>query len=257
MWPLLLLLTTASAATPSAPADPLAAPADLLHPPANATTTASGLRYVVLVPGKGDQRATPRDHVLVDYTGWTSDGHAFDSTASRGQPADFRLGDLIPGWVEGIQLMAPGSKVRMWIPVALAYNGAPGAPAGDLVFDVELHSIVAAPRAVPVPFDVNAPPPGTPTSPSGVASRVLTAGTGATVPTLLDTVDVTVAGWLRDGTPVNEGAEPMTVAVATMAPALAETVQTMVVGERRRVWVPATASTRALTFELELVAIHR
>jgi peptidylprolyl isomerase len=81
------------------------------------------------------------DTVKVHYTGWTTDGEMFDSSVSRGEPATFPLNAVIPGWTEGLQLMSVGAQHRLWIPEPLAYKGAPGRPAGMLVFDVELIAI--------------------------------------------------------------------------------------------------------------------
>jgi peptidylprolyl isomerase len=80
--------------------------------------------------------------VKVHYTGWTTDGKMFDSSVTRGQPLEFPLNAVIPGWTEGMQQVPVGASVRLWIPEALAYKGSPGAPAGMLVFDVELLEIV-------------------------------------------------------------------------------------------------------------------
>jgi peptidylprolyl isomerase len=80
--------------------------------------------------------------VEVDYTGWTTDGKMFDSSITRGQPAQFPLGHVIPGCTEGVQLMVDGEKARFWIPEELAYKGRPGAPQGMLVFDIELRKIM-------------------------------------------------------------------------------------------------------------------
>ena len=66
----------------------------------------------------------------------------FDSSVQRGEPAQFPLNHVIAGWTEGLQLMVEGEKRRLWIPQDLAYRGQPGAPAGMLVFDVELIAIV-------------------------------------------------------------------------------------------------------------------
>ena len=117
------------------------APDDVSAPPSDATTTASGLASRVLEPGTGTQRPGPRSKVLVHYSGWTTDGRMFDSSVSRGEPIAFGLHQVIPGWTEGVQLMVEGEKRRLWIPEALAYGGRPGAPAGMLVFDVELLRI--------------------------------------------------------------------------------------------------------------------
>ena len=126
-------------ATPKPPPTP----EDYAAPPANAEKTASGLASRVLKAGNGPKpKAT--DRVTVNYSGWTcSTGELFDSSIPRGEPATFPLNRVIPGWTEGVQLMSVGEKRRLWLPAALAYGNKPppGAPAGALVFDVELLSI--------------------------------------------------------------------------------------------------------------------
>ena len=78
------------------------------------------------------------------YSGWTTDGKLFDSSVVRGESIVFPLNQVIAGWTEGVQLMVVGEKRRLWIPAKLAYGETPpaGAPAGTLVFDVELIDIV-------------------------------------------------------------------------------------------------------------------
>jgi FKBP-type peptidyl-prolyl cis-trans isomerase FklB len=104
-------------------------------------TTASGLQYQILTPGNGP---TPKetDKVTVHYKGTLLDGSTFDSSYDRGEPATFQVNQVIPGWVEALQLMKVGSKVKLFIPPALAY-GESGAgqeigPNSMLVFEVEL-----------------------------------------------------------------------------------------------------------------------
>lgn len=116
-------------------------PDDVAAPPADATRTKSGLAYVVLHPGTGDQHPSRRSTVVVHYTGWTTSGRMFDSSVMRGEPAEFPLEGVIRGWTEGLQLMTVGEKVRMWIPGKLAYGQKRGMPHGMLVFDVELLGI--------------------------------------------------------------------------------------------------------------------
>ena len=119
----------------------VAAPEDVAAPPADAIKTASGLAYKVLSKGTGTEKPTETSKVTVHYTGWTTDGKMFDSSVQRGTPATFPLNRVIKGWTEGVQLMVVGEKTRFWIPENLAYQGRPGAPAGMLVFDVELQAI--------------------------------------------------------------------------------------------------------------------
>ena len=107
-------------------------------------TTASGLQYMVVRQGTGPvPKAT--DKVRVHYLGTLLDGTKFDSSYDRGEPAEFALNQVIPGWAEGVALMPVNSKYKFWIPSNLAYgpNGQPpiGANA-TLVFEVELMGIV-------------------------------------------------------------------------------------------------------------------
>jgi FKBP-type peptidyl-prolyl cis-trans isomerase FkpA/FKBP-type peptidyl-prolyl cis-trans isomerase FklB len=107
-------------------------------------TTASGLQYQVITEGNG---ATPKkdDTVKCHYTGTLIDGTKFDSSVDRGQPAEFPVSGVIPGWTEALQMMKVGSKYKLFIPPELAYGpaGRPGIPANSaLVFEVELLEIV-------------------------------------------------------------------------------------------------------------------
>lgn len=106
-------------------------------------TTASGLQYEVLSAGTG---ASPKatDVVKVHYEGKLIDGTVFDSSLQRGEPVEFPLNGVIPGWTEGVQLMKVGSKFRFVIPSALAYGpqgAGPIPPNSVLVFVVELLDI--------------------------------------------------------------------------------------------------------------------
>ena len=107
-------------------------------------TTESGLQYEVITEGNGDKPAAS-DTVVVHYTGTLIDGTVFDSSVERGTPATFGVTQVIPGWVEALQLMQVGAKWRLYIPSDLAYGprGAGGAigPNSTLIFDVELLQI--------------------------------------------------------------------------------------------------------------------
>jgi len=107
-------------------------------------TTPSGLQYSVLRQGAGP-RPKPSDRVRVNYQGTLLDGTVFDSSYERGQPAEFMLNQVIPGWTEGVSMMPVGAKYRFWVPSELGY-GEKGAgeqigPNSTLVFDVELLAI--------------------------------------------------------------------------------------------------------------------
>lgn len=106
--------------------------------------TASGLQYQVLRQGAG-AKPKPTDTVRVHYKGTLLNGEKFDSSYDRGQPAEFALNQVIPGWTEGLGLMPAGSKFKFWIPGKLGYgpSGQPPriGPNATLVFEVELLDI--------------------------------------------------------------------------------------------------------------------
>lgn len=107
-------------------------------------TTASGLQYEIITPGKGSKSPSASDNVTVHYKGTTLDGNEFDSSYSRGEPATFPLNRVIPGWTEGVQLMTEGAKYRFFIPSELAYGergAGPIGPNATLIFEVELIKI--------------------------------------------------------------------------------------------------------------------
>jgi FKBP-type peptidyl-prolyl cis-trans isomerase FklB len=112
---------------------------------AEVTVTASGLQYEVLVAAEGE-KPTRNSTVRTHYHGTLIDGTVFDSSYQRGEPAEFPVSGVIAGWTEALQLMSPGSKLRLYIPHNLAYGergaGNAIAPFSALVFDVELLAIL-------------------------------------------------------------------------------------------------------------------
>ena len=107
-------------------------------------TTKSGLQYEVLTTGAG-AKPTANDKVTVHYHGMLTDGTVFDSSVDRGEPAQFGVTQVIPGWIEALQLMSVGDKWKLTIPSELAYGerGAGGliGPGSTLLFEVELIGI--------------------------------------------------------------------------------------------------------------------
>ena len=107
-------------------------------------TTASGLQYITEKEGSGPMPKKD-DVVKVHYKGTLTNGEQFDSSHDRGQPAEFPVSGVIPGWTEALQLMKVGGKAKLFIPPELAYgpSGRPGIPPNSvLVFEVELIEIV-------------------------------------------------------------------------------------------------------------------
>jgi FKBP-type peptidyl-prolyl cis-trans isomerase len=110
-------------------------------------TTTNGLQYRVITNGTGDM-PTLYDTVTVNYRGTLLDGKEFDSSFKRGQPAEFSVGGVIPGWTEALLKMKVGSKWQLFVPPQLAYGvqGRPGIPPNALlVFEIELLSAKTPP----------------------------------------------------------------------------------------------------------------
>jgi peptidylprolyl isomerase len=251
---------------------PIPAPEDVATAPKDAKKTKTGLFTKVLTKGTGKAKPKPEDKVKVHYTGWTTDGKMFDSSVARGQPAEFGVSQVIPGWTEALQLMVAGEKRRLWIPANLAYGDTPraGAPAGQLTFDVELLEVIAAPKPIPAPADVAKPSAGSKKTESGLAYKSLKKGKGTTKPTATSRVTVHYTGWTKDGkmfdSSVQRG-EPATFPLNGVIKGWTEGVQLMVEGEKMRFWIPADlaygdtprrpgAPSGQLTFDVELITIQ-
>lgn len=243
---------------PPSPA-PAAAAAPDVNPPADAVKTPSGLATQVLVAGSG-AHPTATDVVKMVFTGYKKDGTSFKSPANY----QARVSSIaVPGLAEGLQLMAPGEKRRLWMPEKLAFNGAPGKPAGPLVFDVELISILEMPQA---PADVKAPPATAQKTKSGLASVVLKAGTGSTHPAKSSNVTVHYSGWTTDGQMFDSSVArgtPSSFPLDKVIAGWTEGLQLMVPGETRRFWIPEKLAYQGaegkpkgmLVFDVELLSV--
>jgi FKBP-type peptidyl-prolyl cis-trans isomerase len=242
------------------------APADVAAAPADAMKTENGVHYKVLTPAAapGDKPGV-NDTVEVHYTGWTTDGKMFDSSVKRGQPATFGLGKVIAGWTEGLQVMTTGEKTRFWIPEELAYKGRKGAPAGMLVFDVELISIKKAPKP---PADVAGPPAGAEKTELGVSYKVLKKGDGGEKPNAWDKVKVHYSGWTTDGKMFDSSmtrAQPAQFAVNGVIAGWTDVLQQMNTGDKWLIWIPEDLAYKGaprkpagmLVFEVELLEVTR
>jgi len=247
------------------------APKDVAAPPPNAQRSESGLAWIVLKPGTGTDKPNPDDKVSVHYTGWSADGTMFDSSEVRGRPATFSLNRVIAGWTEGVGMMTKGERRRLWIPGKLAYGDKPqrpGAPAGQLTFDVELLDIAAAPVA---PKDVAAPPATAKKTASGLAYVELSPGKpGGKKPTAESKVTVHYSGWTKDGkmfdSSVTRGS-PATFGLNGVIKGWTEGLQLMTEGAKYRFWIPGVLAygekparpgmpAGQLTFDVELLAIQ-
>ncbi len=269
------LAATASAQTqpPSPPAAGAAAPAvsvyvappDVAAPPADAVKTPSGLYTKVITPGTGQEHPKPEDIVTVKYTGWTTNGKMFDTSYARAKDTPFQVARVMPGLGEAVQLMVVGEKRRAWIPEALAYKGREDKPKGMLVFDLVLVDVQAMPVA---PDDVAKAPADAEKTKSGLAYKVLKAGTGTEHPKRSSQVTVHYTGWTTDGkmfdSSVAKG-QPASFPLDQVIPGWTEGVQLMVEGEKTRFWIPQRLAYDGqqgmpmgmLVFDVELIAIQK
>jgi FKBP-type peptidyl-prolyl cis-trans isomerase len=242
-----------------------------LEPPDDAVIAQSGLVSEVIRPGVGERTPQGGDTVVMNFTGWTSDGERFDSTSTRGAPDRFRLETLSDGWREGVSQMVVGEKRRLWIPERLAFGSvpSPGRPSGDIVLEVELVDIVPAPKA-PSDDELTKPPPDARQTASGLRYVVITEGAGTRRPTRDDQVLVHYSGWNSHGqlfdSSITRG-EPVAFGVMEVIPGWTEMLELMVEGQRVRVWIPARlaygdtparpgAPAGDLVFEIELLQIQ-
>ena len=158
--------------------------------------------------------------------------------------------------------MVTGEKRRLWIPEELAYKGRQGSPAGMLVFDIELIDF----QSLAAPADVAAAPEDAEKGRGGLRSKVLRPGTGKTHPDPMSLVTVNYIGWKTDGTMFDTSFNqrgPAKFQLNQVIKGWTEGVQQMVVGERRRFWIPESMAYEGkqeprgmLVFDVELLSIE-
>ena len=216
-----------------------------LQAPADAEKTEKGASLKTVKKGTGTKSPKSADTVKVNLTLWGGDGRLLESTDQQGGPASIPLDKLrIGGLPEAIQTMVEGDKKVVWIPAAVAFgaNLPPGAPASGLVVEVELVSFKEGVPPPSAPTDVAATPNDAEKTQSGLASKLITKGSGDAHPKATDTVTVHYSGWTTDGklfdSSVTRG-EPSSFGLNQVIKGWTEGVQLMVKGEKRRFWIPA------------------
>jgi peptidylprolyl isomerase len=239
------------------------APPDVAAAPDDAVKLESGMAYKILVPAEGPKPG-PEDHVLVHYSAWMPDGALYDSSVLLGRPIDFTINLTVPAFKEAFQMMTPGEKRRLWVSAEMAKLKPESNIQSDLVFDVELISFVAKPVTPP---DVSAAPRDADFTESGLATKLLHAGTGTRHPAHGERVVVHYAGWTRDGEMFDASYKYGTPGTFTLGDRMPmgwnEALKLMVVGEKRRIWIPEELAYRGredrpqgmLVFEVELLDI--
>jgi len=251
----------------------LPAPSNVAAAPDDAERAESGLACIVLRKGTGTEHAAMYDTVTMHQVVWTTDGKMHMNTGNRGEPVEFDVTrSVLPGLREAIELMVEGEKRRCWIPGRLAFGeaveGAPqdGKPRGTLVYELDLVSLKKVSGLPPAPDDVAAVPADAEKSESGLAWRVLKQGTGDKKPGPTSLVSMNYTAWTTDGKVFTSTAKKGYARSSTVGgtiPGVREGLQLMVIGEKRRFWIPPELAYARqpgrpqgmLVYDIELVAI--
>jgi peptidylprolyl isomerase len=235
-------------------------PDDVGQVPEDAQETGTGLAYRVLESGDGGPAPKPNDLVTIHTTGWTSGGAMFESTRGNDIPKTFQVNRSATGVAEALQRMTIGSKWLVWLPAEMALE-TEDPPDDRVVLEIELLGITEAPAP---PAELTRVPARAARDDSGYSYEVLKTGRGATRPGPTDVALVHYSGWTPDGklsgSSVRSGA-PRSVDMEVVLGGFREAILDMVVGEKRRVWVPkepeeSTAENQGLEFvwEIELLS---
>ncbi len=241
---------------------PTLAPADLAGPPAQAEPFPSGLSSVTLKPGVDTAHPAADALVTIDFTVWLEDGKVMDTTAHADKPFTRPMDRLLPGMREALRLMTQGERRRVWLPAALAFNGAPNRPSGGLIVEMELLAFEPSPFVAPP--DLAGPADDATLFPSGLAMRMLKAGKGTRKPGERSTVFVHYSGWTSDGRLFEstwKTAQTAQFRLDQVIRGWTEGIQRMVPGDKARFWVPQKMAYRGeagkpagmLVFDIELL----
>jgi len=252
------LLLVLAIAFPLFAADTPQPPADLTNPPADAEKSDDGLVTKQLVAGSGTEHPTSDDIVKVRYTVWKSDGTLVQHVAGA-QHVMLAVPKMIRGWGAAVQKMVAGEQRRAWIPAALAG----GKTDLGLVIDTTLLEVFHRPVT---PEDVAEPPADAHKTPSGLAYKVLRAGTGERRPLRGSTVAVHYSGWTTDGKMFDSSVlrgTPSEFRLSDVIKGWTEGLQLMKTGEKTRFWIPSnlaygrdqTKPQGTLVFDIELIEI--
>lgn len=241
------------------PAKPPRAPQDLTTPPADADKDGALLSRAI-APGTGTVHPTDADIVRVRYTVWKSDGTIVQHVP-QGQSLVIALPKMVPGWATATKKMVVGERRRAWVTPELTG----GKSDVGMVFDTELLEIIEQPK---VPEDVAAAPADATKTDSGLAYKVLKAGTGDRRPNRGNDVVVHYTGWTTDGRLFDSSVlrgKPAEFPVTGVIAGWIEGLQLMRVGEKTRFWIPAKlaygdnprpgAPGGMLVFDVELIEI--
>ena len=186
------------------------------------------------------------DNVELEFSGWRPNGDTFITTAARKRALPRNLATTAPGFAAAVQSMQVGERAMVWVPAELSYPGQPTGTPEATIYEIELVGFEPSP---PTPPDVGAPPATAAATPSGLRSLVVKPGTGTTHPRSFDLVTYHYTAWdatgrLFDSSELRK--RPTTTLGFREFRGIEEALTLMVVGERRRVWLPPSLTEQSL-----------
>jgi peptidylprolyl isomerase len=247
-----------------------AIPADVAKPPDNAETTKGGVKYVVVTPGTGKDKAKSYDNVTFTYTGWEANGRMFDTQEMMNkQPAKAAPYRQAEPFQEVLTNMTAGERVRFWVDAAKMQGGkeVPGMPTGQLCYEVTVLTIEPGQEPPKTPPDVAKPPADAKKTASGVFYKVLKpAAKPGPHPTADDTVRVNYSGWTTDGKMFDSTStrnQPAEFGLHSVIAGWTDGIPMMQVGDTFRFWIPESLAYKGapgkpqgmLVFDVELLEI--
>jgi peptidylprolyl isomerase len=247
-----------------------AIPPDVKEPPAKAQAFKSGIKYEIVRPGTGADKARAWDTVTFNFSAWDGDGHMFDTTETRKRPASappYRQSAVMQ---EVLTSVTAGTRVRFWVDSEKMMQGGratPGMPKGLLCYELELLQIAKAPNdPPPAPADVAKPPADAKKTEKGVFYKVEKAGAGGPHPKPSDVVKVNYTGWTTDGRMFDSSllrAQPAEFSLMGVIAGWTDGIPMMSVGDKFRFWIPEELAYKGapnrpqgmLVFDVELLEI--
>ena len=246
-----------------------AVPADVAAAPATAEITKGGLKFIVVRPGTGAEKAKFYDTVTYNFTAWDTTGRMFETTETKKRPSKIAPYRQSAALEEVLTQMTSGERLRVWSTgEKMAQNGkpAPGAPTGPVCYEIEVITIEPGVAPPPTPPDVAKPPGDASKTPKGTFYKVLKAGKGGPKPKPTDTVKLNYTGWTTDGRMFDSSTMRGTPAEFSLQGVVAgwtDGVPLMSIGDKYRFWIPDELAYKGapgrpqgmLVFDIELVEI--
>ncbi len=246
-----------------------AIPADVAAPPAQATVTKTGVRYIAVRPGKGTERARFFDTLTYHFTGWDAAGKMFDTTEMKNRPTVSAPYQQPAALEDVLTTMTAGQRVRFWTTAdKLTPNGkpTPGMPQGGVCGELELVAIEKGFEPPAVPRDVAKPSGDAQKTAKGVFYKVLKAGKGGAKPKPTDRVKVNYTGWTTDGRMFDSSTlrnQPAEFNLQSVVAGWTDGIPLMAVGDKFRFWIPEELAYKGvagrpqgmLVFDVELLDV--